>query len=150
MQHQVVRLDEQTLDNLALNPDNIVYRYRDTPAQEQDLDQVLRDVRDLWDEWRQHQPFQDSKEADRLRAQFLRNERWRLLKERAHYTFSAVTRHDSSIKDLKLVEQTIKLIRRTQRGEIENDDGKNQLGEYLVQNFGVPASNTGTDTGGGH
>lgn len=137
MQHQFVQLDDNALDQLQQDPRNEVYRYRDTPGVSQDLDQVLVDLRDLWQTWREHE-VKSPEEAEELRRCLLREARWRDFKKRTAHVWNTMTRHDTGEKQLAVVHETIELVRRSQRGEFDLNTGRDQLRGYIGANFGVP------------
>ena len=139
----IQKIEEEKLQQLAADPDNIVYKYEDTPtpATILSLDTVKENIEQLWQEFLQMKgnrvlTFSDCRQfRSKLEST---NPKWAAFSKSHPLIFDRVVDHRTGEAEIKALLHMIRLRERQNDGEIS--DGAEKLHSYILKKFAVSES----------
>lgn len=133
METRIENVADKKLEELAKDPQNLVYRYVDRKPLDEvvPITTVRQNVADLWKE------VQDLKvaSAPKRRQIVCENKRWLKFSETHPDIFDRIVHPKSEQHHIDLLFKMVDIFDRQQKGKIK--DGRALLGQYIYDKFGM-------------
>ncbi len=135
---EIEKLTEEKLKQLATNPKNIVYTYKDTPEPEQvmQLDEVKDCIEQLWKDFNRIKGNRTLTitETRKIRTRLEKeNPRWAAFSKSHPLIFDRVVDYRTGPKELYALMHMIALRKQENAGEIKN--GADTLQSFIFETF---------------
>ena len=137
---EIQKLEDKKLEQLAANPDNIVYRYQDTeePTVVLPLETVKRNIHELWEEFKElrGERLLTISDVRKIRTRLeSTNAKWAAFSKSHPLIFDRVVDHRTGEPEIKALLHMIRLKHDQEAGKIK--DGAEKLHSYIMKKFAV-------------
>jgi hypothetical protein len=145
---QQVQLTDEALDELAKNPNNIVYKWVDSqPLPETEivpLEEVKSKITRLYEQYTvERQSFItkripiDKKRWEYIKSKILKNIEWKRFEFTHPLIFNRILHPETTEEDIKALHFMLFLKEQEKNGNIQQGKGKTMLAQYIMDTFSV-------------